>query len=165
MPSIDRVQLVVGTVLGQWCSCSAQGVVRALFQWCLDFDLCKLMISTYRYHRAKLTVEIMGAEAAGEGRCTGHSVTKPGSIGLQKGNGHLTVGCDSLGFALVSGLWENYRCGNCVINVCIKGCVSCMGIKPGTLRANSGQQTLIWHILQDPARTTGSGHPRCAPAI
>lgn len=56
--SSHGVQLGVGTVLGQQCSHSAQGVVRTLFQPSLGFNMCRLMVSAYRYHRAKLTVEI-----------------------------------------------------------------------------------------------------------
>lgn len=39
----------------------------------------------------------MGTEAVGEGYCTGPCVTKPSSVGLQKGSRCLAVGCNSLG--------------------------------------------------------------------
>lgn len=94
-----------------------------------------------------------GTDAVGRECCTGQCVTDPGSVGLQKVNGCLTVavGHDSLGFPQVSGLWENYQCGHCIINVCIKGCVSHMGIKPATLF-----QSKLWATNSHLAHLTGS---------
>lgn len=34
------------------------GMVRTLFQRYLNFNFCRLMVSTYRYHSSKPTVEI-----------------------------------------------------------------------------------------------------------